>query len=709
MQYAPAVEAPESPRQSPAGSGPPIARRIPKVNRKHGIEWIDNFAWLKDRRPQKDPAIVAHLEAENAYTDAVLQSTIPLQEQIFQEITGRLELKSVSVPEQRGDYLYYERTEENLDYKIHCRKFQNESATEEIVLDENALAAGHDYHKLESFSVSPDNRYFAYGVNHTGRDVFDLYIRDLTNGSEEFIPDISNERENELVWSNDSRTLFYTRADPETQRSFRVFSHRLGTDHAGDALLSEESDELFNMRLGTTHSHRYMTVRSESSDTSEIELLDLDNPDAPPLPVLGRTEGVRYDVDHHPGGDGEAEMLYIRTDEQALNFRIVKAPLSDPSRNHWVEVVPHDEAVQIETLAVYRDHLVLDERYDGLTRIRVRRLSTGEEHFISFPDPTYFVETDHQPDFESSTLRFRYQSLVQPETIYDYEMNSRERRLRKRTAIPSGYQPELYTSERIWATAEDGTRVPISLVYRKDFREASRKPLFLTGYGSYGYPFDPGFPVNELSLIDRGFTYAIAHIRGGGELGEKWRLAGNLMNKKNTFTDFIDCARHLLDHGYASITDGKSDIAIEGRSAGGLLIGAVCNMTPELFRAAIAGVPFVDVINTMLDDTLPLTVQEYLEWGNPNEKAAFEYIMSYSPCDNIKTQEYPHMLVTGGLNDPRVPYWEAAKFVAKLRELKTDNNMLLLKMYMSGHYGQSGRSGHSRDRVLVHTFLLNAL
>lgn len=676
-----------------SGARPPVAKIVPKEITVQGDQRIDNYFWLRDR---SDPDTMAYLEAENRYTDEVMAPTKPLQDKLYAEILGRIQETDLSVPMRRDDFFYYTRTEEGKAYPIYCRKHGNLEAAEEVLLDSNVLADGQEYFRLGNFAVSPNHRLLAYSTDVEGDEAYTIYVKDLANG--ELLPDRIANTYYTLEWANDNRTFFYTVLD-KARRPYQVFRHSLAG--GADALVYEETDERFALGLMKTRSRRFIFVGLGSPLTSEIRYLEADAPEAEFQVMLPRRQGIEYDASHH------GDYFYIRTNHEAKNFRLMRARLHAPAdESKWEEVIPGRPAVTIEGVDSFENHLVIYERERGLEKIAIHDSEGGFSNYVEFPDPVYTVGATGNAEYKTSLLRFHYSSLVTPVSVYDYDMVTGGRELKKQYEVRGGYDGSRYSSERIFANAPGGAEVPISLVYRKGFEKNGRSPLLLYGYGAYGHSIDPGFSSDRLSLLDRGFAFAIAHIRGGAELGEEWHDQGKLLAKKNTFTDFIACAEHLIDSHYTS----PERLAILGGSAGGLLVGTVLNMRPELFHAAIAKVPFVDNLNTALDPTLPLTVAEYEEFGNPAETEYYDYIKSYSPYENVIAQDYPVMLVTAGLNDPRVSYWEPAKWVAKLRALKTDNNVLLLKTNMGGgHFGPSGRYEGIKETAFDYVFLLWAM
>jgi oligopeptidase B len=681
------------PTLAEAQLAPPVARVVPRVDRVHGELRVDDYFWLRDR---SDPAVVAYLEAENRYTASVMRHTESLQEQLYQEMRGRIKETDLSVPERVDDYFYYSRTEAGGQYPILCRR-HGEDGSEEVLLDQNPLAAGHPYFRLGASEVSPDHRLLAYSVDTSGAEEFTLYIKDLATG-ELFAESIAN-TSHDVAWANDSGTLFYSALD-EAHRPCRLYRHRVGTNPSEDVLVYFEPDASFFIDVSRTRSRAYLILDISSHSTSEVRFVSAYRPEDPFVVVQPRAPGVEYAVTHH------GDQFFITTNDAAPNFRLVRAPVTTPGREHWSPVLPYRPEVKLDGTDAFQDHLVVYERASGLRQIRVLDLASGADHLISYPEPVYTVRAHSNPEFDTTVLRFSYTSLVTPNSVVDYDLARRTWTVRKQIEVLGGYDPSLYRSQRLFATAPDGTAVPISLVYRTPLQLDGQRPLLLNGYGAYGLSYDPTFSSNTLSLLNRGFVVAIAHVRGGEELGRSWYDGGRLLNKRSSFTDFIAAAEYLVSAGYTS----PDRLVISGGSAGGLLMGAVTNMRPDLFRAVLAEVPFVDVVNTMLDSSLPLTVIEYDEWGNPNDRAAYEYIRSYSPYDNVAAGNYPHMLVTAGLNDPRVAYWEPAKWTAKLRAKKTDENRLLLRTNMgAGHGGASGRYDYLREIAFKYAFVLDVV
>lgn len=673
---------------------PPVAKVIPHVTEIHGEKLIDNYFWLRNR---DDKEVIEYLESENRYTDATMENTKELQKKLYKEMLGRIKETDKSAEVKIDDYYYYSRTEEGKQYAIHCRKKGSMDAEEEILIDENVLAEGLEYFNIGVFEVSPDHRFLAYSVDTDGSETYTLYIKDLTTG--ELLKDVIKNTFVSLEWANDNKTIFYDILD-EAKRPYKIYRHILGTDIKDDTLVYYEKDEAFYAGVSKTKSKDYLLFISESKTTSEVSYLKADEPLSEIKIIHPRQHEMEYHVDHH------GDYFFILTNDSAKNFKLMKTPISNPTKENWEEVIPHRDTVRLEHIEAFSDHIVVFERENGLKNIRILNMKTNETHYVNFSEPVYNFWQGDNPEYNTNLFRFEYTSLVTPRSVFDYNMDNKILDLKKQDEIPSGYDASQYQSERIFAKAEDGTLIPISLVYKKGLAKDGNNPLYLYGYGSYGASMDPNFSANRLSLLDRGFIYAIAHIRGGEEMGRYWYEQGKLLNKKNTFTDFISCAEHLIAEKYTS----SKKLVISGASAGGLLMGAVTNMRPDLFNTVIAKVPFVDVINTMLDPSIPLTIIEYEEWGNPDDKEYFDYIKSYSPYDNVSAKDYPNILITASLNDPRVQYWEPAKWTAKLRALKTDNNILLFKTNMgAGHGGASGRYDYLKEIAFEYAFILKCL
>jgi oligopeptidase B len=674
---------------------PPLAERRPVVQEIHGDRRVDELAWLRDRR---DPAVIAHLEAENAYTEEMTAHTAELRERLFSEIVARIQQTDTGAPVAHGPWLYYTRTEEGRQYPILCRRArQDTAAPEQVILDQNALAQGHDYLRVGDAEVSPDHRLLAYTVDTDGSEQYTLRIRDLETGADR--DDVVPRVYYSLAWASDSATLFYTRPD-QAMRPWQVWRHRVGGDAAADALMLQEDDERFFAGVQRTRSGALIVATLESKVTTEVHLLPAGAPESPFTVVEPRRQGHEYAVDHH------GDWLYVTTNHEALNFRLVRAPLATPGMAHWEEVVPHREDVKLDGVDMFSRHMALYERAEGMRRISVRRLDSGATQVIPQPESVYVAMPGSNREWDTSMLRFEYTSLVTPRSWIDYDADSGARTVAKQEPVLGGYDPAQYLTERLWATAPDGVRVPISAVRRRDTPLDGSAPALLYGYGSYEISTEPSFASTRLSLLDRGFVYAIAHVRGGGEMGRRWYEDGKLARKRNTFTDFLACADHLVAAGWTA----HDRLAIRGGSAGGLLIGAVLNLRPELAAVALAHVPFVDVVSTMLDESLPLTVTEYEEWGDPNQAEAYAEMRAYSPYDNLHAAPYPAVLATAGLNDPRVGYWEPAKWVARLRERTTSTRAVLLQTEMgAGHGGPSGRYEAWRKEAFALAFVLDNL
>ncbi|MFN0084208.1 MAG: S9 family peptidase [Blastocatellia bacterium] len=671
---------------------PPVAKRIPKKIEIHGYTLIDDYFWLRDDK-RENPDVIGYLKAESEYADAWMKPTEKFQQALYQEILGRIKETDEQVPYRQGDYYYYSRTEQGRQYPIMCRRKGSLQAPEEVTLDMNRMAEGRKFFSLGAYQVSPDGNLLAFSTDVIGFRQFKLHVKDLATGR--IVENIAD-RVTSIAWANDNRTVFYTQEDPVAKRSHKFFRHMLGGE-AHD-LLFEETDELYRLYASATRSKGYVMMVSASSTTSEIHYISADKPAGALLLFLPRRENHEYYVDHIGGS------FYIRTNDQGKNFRLVTAPVEAIAPKNWKELIPHRKGVMLEDIDCFSDHYVAVERENGIPKLQINDLATGKSHYISFPEPVYVVYPSANAEFTTPKYRFSYESMVTPDSVFDYDLKTHRRKLLKQQPVLGGYDSSMYKSERIYATAADGVKVPISLVYRKGLKRAAAGPLLLEGYGSYGISNDIDFSSQRLSLLDRGLIYAVAHIRGGGDLGKDWHDQGKMMAKKNTFTDFIACAEHLIQRNYTT----KDGLVITGGSAGGLLMGSVANMRPDLFKAVVSYVPFVDVVNTMLDTSLPLTVGEYLEWGNPNDKAAFDYMRSYSPYDNVEAKAYPAMLVRTSLHDSQVGYFEPAKYVAKLRALKTDSAPLLFKVKLEpgGHGGASGRYDRLKDTAYDYAFIL---
>ncbi len=681
---------------------PPIAPIHPTRIEIHNDVLVDNYGWLRER---DNPAVIAYLEAENAYTAAIMTPTTNLQETLYTEMRDRIQQTDLSVPDQIDDYFYYQRTVEGSQYPIFCRKHGSLDAAEEILLDQNALATGQPYCGIGDFKVSPNHQLLAYLLDTAGDETYTLYVKDLRTG--ELLADPISNTYYGLEWANDNRTLFYTVLD-EAKRPYQLFRHQVGDAITHDALIYTESDQRFNIHIYKSKSQAFVLILLDSAMTSEVWFIPADQPTTAPQVIEPRRAGVEYSVTHHDN------RFFITTNDSARNFRVMTAPIATPGRAHWTELIAHRESVLVSGTAAFRRHLVVFEREDGLPQLRIINLETAagasqgpnQGYRVDFPDVVYNFSLTANPEFDRHLLRFTYSSLITPDTVFDYDMDERTFALKKQRPVLGGYDPADYQTARLWATAMDGAQVLISLVHRSGLALDGQNPALLIGYGAYGASYGTSFDANRISLLERGFVVAIAHIRGGSEMGRHWYEQGKLLHKKNSFTDFIVCAEMLIAQGYTT----PQKLTISGRSAGGLLMGAVTTMRPDLFAGVIAGVPFVDVINTMLDDSIPLTVSEFEEWGNPADREFYQYMKSYSPYDNVVATAYPNILATGGLNDPRVQYWEPAKWVAKLRTCKTDANHLLLKTNMAaGHSGASGRYDALREKAFEYAFLLTVL
>ena len=705
--------APASNPDEGASPVPPVPESRPETLEAHGDRRVDEWYWLRDKG---DPDVLAHLEAENRYTEAMTVRLAPLRDRLYSEILSRIQETDLTVPILKGPWWYYTRTVEGLQYPIHCRRAAPGTGTrspaleerprtpeeidgaEHVLLDENALAEGHSYFAVGGFEISPDHRLLAYSMDVDGGERYTLRFRDLDTGAD--LPDVIEDVYYGLAWASDNRTIFYTRPD-EAMRPYQVWRHRLGSNPDDDVRVVEEPDDRFFLGVGRTKDGAYLVCSSSSQVTSEARVLRSEDPEGDWTMVEPRRQGIEYSVDH------QGDRFLIVTNDGAENFRLVEAPEDNPGRSQWRELVPYDPEVKLDGVDPFERHLVLYERAEAQERIRILTVGDGSIRTIELPEPVASVWGGANPEYADQVLRFGYTSLITPQSVFDYDMDGGERRLLKQQPVLGGYDPSLYRTERLWATAEDGTRVPVSLVTRTDTPRDGSAPAFLYGYGSYEHSIDPSFSSVRLSLLDRGFVYAIAHIRGGGEMGRRWYEDGKLLRKRNTFSDFIAATRLLVQERWTS----AGRIVARGGSAGGLLMGAVANTAPELFGAIVAEVPFVDCLTTILDETLPLTVTEWEEWGNPvADPEVYAYMKSYSPYDNVADLPYPAILATSGLNDPRVGFWEPTKWVAKLRRHTTSGRPILLKTEMgAGHRGPSGRYDAWKDEAFVLAFVLDAL
>lgn len=682
----------------------PQAKKIEKKLTTHGDTRVDNYFWMRLTDDQKEAEtpdaqtqdVLDYLNAENDYLNEVMKPTEDLQETLYNEIVGRIKQDDQSVPVKVNGYLYYSRFEEGQDYPLYCRKKGDESAPESILLNMPKMAEGQSYFAVGGQSVSENNELLAYSVDLVSRRQYTIHIKNLVTG-EVYSDEIKNTTGG-MTWANDNKTIFYTKQDPITLRSYQIYKHVLGTPTEDDVLVYEETDETFGCSVYKTKSRKFLMIASYQTLSTEYRFLDADTPDGEWKIIQPRERNLEYSVDHFE------DHFYITTNLDAKNFRLMKTPLDATEKSNWTEVIAHRENVYLDDIDIFKNHLVITERKNGLIELRVVKWSDNSEYYIQFDDPAYTAYTFSNPEFNTDVLRFGYTSLTTPQTTYDYNMNTMERTMLKQQEVLGGeFSPENYTSERIFVTARDGVKIPVSIVYKKGFKRDGKAPLLLYAYGSYGYSMDPSFSSIRLSLLDRGFAFAIAHIRGGQEMGRDWYEDGKLLKKKNTFYDFIDCGKYLVKNKYTS----SEHLYAQGGSAGGLLMGAVTNMEPNLWNGVIAQVPFVDVVSTMLDESIPLTTGEFDEWGNPKDKEYYDYMKSYSPYDNIEAKDYPNILITTGYWDSQVQYWEPAKWIAKLRELKTDDNQLMMYCNMDvGHGGASGRFKRYKETAMVYAFML---
>lgn len=672
----------------------PLAKKVPVELTAHGHTRVDNYYWLKER---ENPEVIAYLNAENDYLKKVTAHTDGFRQKLREEMKSRIKEDDTSVPYLENGYYYSSRYVQGGEYPVYTRKKSSPDAVEEILLDANKRGQGKGYYNAAGLSVSPDQKILGFAEDTIGRRNYTILFKNLATG--ELYPDAIPMASPNIVWANDNKTIFYSTRDSVTLRSYRVYRHELGKPAKDDQLVFEEKDNTFNLYASKTKSREYIMLISAHQVWTEYQYIDADEPQAEFQVFLPREKGHEYYVDHYK------DHFYIRTNvDSAFNFKLVRTPLTATGIKNWKEVVPHREDVLLEEIEIFSNYLVLSERGKGLAQLRVKSWDGKDDYYVEFEDPAYMAYLTKNLDFNTSKLRFNYSSLTVPLSTYDLDMDSREKELLKRTEVLGDFDPANYVTERLYAKARDGVEVPVSIVYRKGLRKDGNNPTLVYGYGSYGASMDANFNSNRLSLLDRGFVYAIAHIRGGQEMGRQWYENGKLLNKKNTFTDFIDCTEFLVEQGYTN----PEKLFAMGGSAGGLLMGAVINMRPDLYKGVVAAVPFVDVVTTMLDESIPLTTFEYDEWGNPNSKEYYDYMLSYSPYDQVEAKSYPNLLVTTGLHDSQVQYWEPAKWVARLREMKTDNNALLLYTNMeAGHGGASGRYRGLNDVAMQYAFLLD--
>ena len=683
---------------------PPTAEKQTHITAIHGLQLEDDYFWMRLSDEQKEAAepdeqtakVVDYLNRENDYTKEVMNGTEAFQENLFNEIVGRIKQDDQSVPLLDNGYYYYSRYEEGKEYAIYCRKLGSLEAEEQVMLNVNEMAEGFNYYAVGGQSVSTNNNLLAFSVDTVSRREYTLQFKDLTTG--EVLADRIPGTTGGATWANDNKTVYYSKKDPITLRSSRIFKHVLGTDASADVLVFEEADETFSCGIGKSKSEQYLMIASYSTVSNEWRYLDANTPNGEWKIIQPRERNLEYSCSHY------GEHFYITTNRDAKNFKLVRTPIHATTYENWEDVLPHRDATLLEGVDIFKDYLVVSERTEGLNQIRVKRWDDAEDYYIQFPDPAYSAYVGANPDFDTKQLRYGYNSMTTPSSVFEMDMVSQATNLLKQQEVLGGsFDPANYESERVMVEARDGTKVPVSIVSRKGVKKDGNNPFLLYAYGSYGYSMDAGFSSTRLSLLDRGFVYAIAHIRGGQEMGRDWYEDGKMFNKKNTFTDFVDCGQAMVDLGYTS----PQHLYAMGGSAGGLLMGAVINMAPALFNGVIAAVPFVDVINTMLDESIPLTTGEFDEWGNPKNKDSFDYMMSYSPYDNVTAQDYPHMLVTTGYWDSQVQYWEPAKWVAKLRDTKTGENLLVMDCNMeTGHGGASGRFKRLRETAMEYAFFM---
>ena len=672
----------------------PVAKKEPKVLKIHGYEVVDNYAWLRDRNKEKDPAIIQYLKDNNAYTESYMGKYQPLVDTLYKEMLGRIKQDDTSVPYKLGNYWYFNKTEEGKQYPVFLRSKSRDMSNPEVLLDQNELAKGFGFFAIGDFDVSEDGNMLAYTTDTTGYRQYQLHIKDLRTGK---TLDDSVERVTSSAWSNDGKYIFIGQEDPVSKRSDTILRHEVGTN-GKDVAIYKEDDVLFNAGVGKSRDHKMLFIASYAKTSRESRYLPADQPLGEWKVISPRRPLHEYSADYDNG-----EFYFVTNRDGAENFKVMKAPASDPSEKNWKDYIPYNPAVKVDDISFFKNNAVVSELENGLEYIRVIDKKTGKSERIGTPETVYTMGVGNNPEYDTPYIRYNYSSMITPNSTYEYDLKSHQSKLVKQQEIPSGYDKSKYETTRVWATARDGVKVPISLVMKKGTKLDGSAPMLLYAYGSYGFSTDPGFSTNRLSLVDRGMIYAIAHIRGGSELGEKWRLDGRMYKKLNTFYDFVDSAKWLIANNYTA----SDRLVIQGGSAGGLLMGAVTNMSPETFHAVIAQVPFVDVMNTMLDASLPLTTEEWIEWGNPNVKKDWDYMIQYSPYDNVKAQAYPNMLIEVSLNDSQVPYWEGSKFAAKIREMKTNDSVILLKTNMgAGHGGSSGRYDRLKEIAFDYTYAL---
>ncbi|WP_114752186.1 S9 family peptidase [Pleomorphovibrio marinus] len=674
---------------------PPIATKKISEIFAHEESRKDPYYWLKER---DNPEVIAYLNEENAFHKSKLAYTDRLQHSLYEEMKSRIKEDDEGVPYFKGGYFYFHKYVKGGEYPLYCRKKGTLEAEEEVILNVNELAKGHEFFQIGGLGTTEDQNMLCFAFDNVGRRIYQLTFKKLNDG--EILRDEIGEVTGNFVWDSEGKSIFYSKQDPNTLRAYQIYRHVLGTSQADDQLIYEETDETFTCHVSKSKSKEYIFLVSQSTVSSEYRFIPSSTPEKAPTLIQSRKRDLEYDVDH-----GEGDFLILTNAHSSKNFKLVKAPIGQPGIENWVDFIPHNENVLLEGFEVFKNHLVLQERFNGQSRLEVRNSEGREKHTIRMDDPAYTVWIGNNPEYYTQVLRFGYNSLTTPSSVFDYDMVSHERVLMKQQEVVGGHDPSAYCSERLWARAEDGTEIPVSLVYKKSlFEKNGTAPLLLYGYGSYGLSMDPTFSSHRLSLLDRGMVFAIAHIRGGQEMGRYWYEQGKMLQKKNTFSDYIACAEHLIKERYAA----KDKLFGMGGSAGGLLMGTVINWRPDLFKGVVAAVPFVDVVTTMLDETIPLTTGEFDEWGNPKDKTYYDYMLSYSPYDNVKAQEYPHLLVTSGLHDSQVQYWEPTKWVAKLREMKTDDHLLLLYTNMdAGHGGASGRFKALKELAMEYAFLLD--